>query len=431
MNTPRTIVAMFTVIAVLLGPTTNSARGEWHEVAKVLASDGEAGATFGQSVSISGDLAIVGADDFRASAAYAFRFDGTTWIEEAKIQAADTEPSDAFGHSVSLDGEVAIVGAPIDDDLGDQSGAAYIVRRVGGIWIEEAKLLPSDGRSDDHFGESVGVRGNVAIVGSINSDSAYIFRFNGSQWLEESRLVPSDPSNSDFGRSVAIDDDLAIVAAEGDDMNRGAAYIFRFNGSTWTEEVKLTASDGMMSDSFGRSVALSGEVAVVGASGVGDPSLGVGAAYIFRYDGLNWGQEIKLEDPDGAIGDRFGEAVAVSGDLALVGAFLDDDSGSDSGSAFVYRFDSLTWNPETKLLASDGAAGDIFGLSVATDGNRVLIGALGDQDLGLNSGSAYIFGLGIATIPTVSEWGLIFMGLLLLTGLTLVVRRRYCDIAVA
>ena len=139
-------------------------------------------------------------------------------------------------------------------------------------------------------------------------------------------------------------------------VDSGSAYVFRYDGSDWVEEAKLTASDGAADDYFGGSVAISGDTAVVGAVCDDDNGRNSGSAYVFRYDGSDWAEEAKLTASDGAAYDYFGCSVAVSGDTAVVGASDDDDNGLDSGSAYVFRYDGSDWTEEAKLTASDGAA---------------------------------------------------------------------------
>jgi hypothetical protein len=200
--------------------------------------------------------------------------------------------------------------------------------------------------------------------------------------LESQKLLASDVTARDnFGYSVAVSGDTAVVGAYGDGDNgseSGSAYVFRYDGSDWVEEAKLTASDGAAGDHFGFSVAVSGGTAVVGAGRDDDSGSSSGSAYVFRYEGSDWVEEAKLTASDGAAFDWFGVLVAVSGDTAVVGAFGDDDSGSNSGSAYVFRYDGSDWVEEAKLTASDAAPspsfGARFGMSVAVSGDTAVGG---------------------------------------------------------
>ncbi len=314
-----------------------------NELAKLLPSDGAAGDTFGEFVSISADVAVIGAhnDDDNGSgsgSAYIFRYDGMDWVEEAKLLPSDGAPDDYFGRSVAISGNTAVIGANGDDDNGDRSGSAYVFRYDGTTWFEEAKLLPADGTSGDRFGYAVALSGDAVVIGTLNDESAYVFRYDGSSWVEEDKLLPSDPPATWFGEFVSISGDCVVIGAWCDDDNgaySGSAYVFRYDPGApgnWIEEAKLLASDGAAGDNFGNGVAVSGDTIVVGArNNVGNGEWS-GAAYVFRYDlGApgNWVEEAKLLASDGAAGDDFGICMGVSGDIAVIGAYADDDNGAN------------------------------------------------------------------------------------------------------
>jgi len=253
--------------------------------------------------------------------------------EDAKLTASDAAVNDLFGASVSVSGDVTVVGAPLDDcAAGDFCGAAYVYRfnpGAPGQWVQEAKLTASDAAEGDLFSGSVAISGNVAVVGALYHDctagpdcgAAYVYRFNGSAWLEEQRVTASDAGAGDhFGQSVSVSGDVAVVGAPFD----GSVYLYRFNGSTWVQEAKLANPDAQF-DLFGGSVSVSGNVAVVGA-GRDDcaAGYGCGSAYVYRFSGSAWTQQAKLTASDAADSDGFGSSVSVSGNVALVGAFFDD-----------------------------------------------------------------------------------------------------------
>ena len=405
------VLAGFVVAAATLASPASAQPCGPDEVAKLLASDGATGDEFGFSVSASGDTAVIGApqDDDNGSisgSAYVFRHDGTGWVQEAKLLPADGSADDWFGRSVSVSGDVAVIGAPFDDDNGIASGSAYVFRFDGAGWTQEAKLLAADRAEGDDFGDSVFVSGDTAVIGAPSDDdngsfsgSAYIFRFNGTGWVQEAKLLPADGSAEDrFGRwSVSVSGDVAVIGAPFDDDNgiaSGSAYVFHFDGAGWTQEAKLLAADRAEGDDFGFSVFVSGDTAVIGAPSDDDNGSFSGSAYVFRFDGTGWVQEAKFLPADGSADDWFGTSVSVSGDVAVIGAPSDDDNGSFSGSAYVFRFDGTGWVEEAKLLASNGEASDQFGLSVSVSGETAVIGARGgDGNDALSSGSAYIFDL--------------------------------------
>jgi len=369
---------------------------------KLTASDGEEGDHFGESVSFSGELALVGAwrDEYDTGSAYVLRYDSFSelWIEEAKLTASDGEQVDRFGHDVSISGDLALIGAYWDDgDSLFHSGSAYVFRydSFSESWIEEAKLTASDGEVEGRFGHAVSLSVDLAIIGSSGDDnntgSAYVFRYDSisESWIQEAKLTASDGEADDrFGSAVFLSGETALIGAWADYNARGSVYVFRYDSmsESWTEEAKLTASDAATYDRFGYAVSLSGDLALVGA--YGDDS-NTGSAYVFRYDSLSetWTQEAKLTASDGEANDYFGQAVSLSGDLALIGAYGDDDH---TGSAYVFRYDSISesWIEEVKLTASDGEVPDDFGTSLSLVGDLALIGAAGDDG---STGSAYVF----------------------------------------
>ncbi len=160
----------------------------------------------------------------------------------------------------------------------------------------------------------------------------------------------------------------------------------------------MLASDGDAGDRFGYSVSISGDYAIVGAYLDNDNGSFSGSAYIFHRDGTSWSQQAKLTASDGVTNDVFGFSVSVNGDYAIVGAFIDDDNGSNSGSAYIFKRDGTNWHEQFKLTASDAAASDHFGTSVSISGDYAIVGANWDDDNGTNSGSAYIFGKGLCPI---------------------------------
>jgi len=378
-----------------------------HPQRKLTVSDGEEFDRFGSSVSIDDDYAIIGArgDDGNSSdsgTAYMFKRDGKNWIEQAKLAASDGAERDYFGTSVSVDGDYAIIGADRDDDMGGDSGSAYVFKREGEIWNEQAKLTASDGNNDDWFGSRVSINGDYVIVGAlldddtgISSGSAYIFKRDGENWIEQTKLNASDGEAYDlFGSSVSIDGVYAIVGANYDDdtgANSGAAYIFKREGENWSQQTKLTASDGNDGDFFGLSVSIYGDYAIVGACWSDDKDPNSGSAYIFKRDSEIWSEQAKLTASDGNEDSRFGNSVSIDGDNAIIGASADDDNGYGSGSAYIFKRDGDTWIEEGKLTPLDGAEIDVFGCSVSIAGDYWLVGASGDDDMGSCSGSAYVF----------------------------------------
>ena len=281
-----------------------------------------------------------------AGAAYAFVRNGTTWTEQAKLMASDAQAGDWFGYSVAMSGDTVVVGAYYEDSGGSDAGAAYVFVRNGTTWTEQAKLMASDAQAGDWFGYSVAVSGDTVMVGALGEDdggveagAAYVFVRNGTTWNEQDKLVASDAQASDFfGTSVAVSGDTVVVGVAGEGsggVEAGAAYVFVRNGTTWTEQDKLMASDAETFDQFGLSVAVSGDTVLVGAFG---ESISAGATYVFARNGTTWSEQDKLVASDAQADGWFGYSVAVSGDTVVVGA---SGEGSYAGAAYVFIDDAI------------------------------------------------------------------------------------------
>ncbi len=376
---------------------------------KLIASDADAGDIFGCSVAISGDYAIVGAQNNRA--AYIFHRTGTnSWDEEVKIVPPNFRDNQSFGVSVAISGDYAIVGAhyaKLEGTHSEETGAAFVFHRTGmNSWGERVKLVASDAEVDDWFGLSVSISGDYAIIGArgedtggIRAGAAYIFHRTGTNsWDEGVKIVASDAYAGDyFGNAVSISGDYAIVGAyneEAGGSDAGAAYIFHRTGTnSWDEVVKIVAPDAEAYDHFGCSVAISGDYAIVGAYGEDNGGSYAGAAYIFHSTGTNsWGEGVKIVAPDAEAYDYFSTSVAISGDYTIVGACVEDAGGQDAGAAYIYRRTGTnSWNEGVKIVASDSEADDNFGVSVAISGDYTIVGASGEDAGDQNAGAAYIF----------------------------------------
>ena len=419
-----------------------------YELAEVIpedwltAADGAAGDHFGISVAIDGDTAVVGADraNDRRGSAYIFTRDSTgDWTQQVKLDGEET--GDQFGWSVAVDGDTVVVGAHAYDgeDASNttlvNSGATYVFTKPTGGWAAwdalsqtakaamTAKLAPTVPEEYAFFGGSVALAGNTLAIGSrlydaggrLGAGAAYVFTKDSGTgvWSQAAKLTASTSLQLAYlGYSLAVDGDTVLVGAYGDDtvfgeLGSGSAYVFDKPPGGWTdgnETAKLTASDRQPSGYFGFSVALDGDTAVIGASQHSDPGTGAGsgAAYVFARESGVWGEKARLTPSDAAAGDNFGVSVAVDGNTVVVGSWQDDDNGRNSGSAYVFEKPALGWAStfETlKLTAPNGAANDRFGWSVAVDlddqrGDLALVGAYSDDiATGMDAGSVHVLGI--------------------------------------
>jgi len=383
--------------------------GEWNEFQKILSSDGEDSDNFGTSISISGEYAAIGANDSGSyntgdnGAVYIFKKIEHNWIEQTKITASDGAIGDIFGTSVSLENDYLVVGAHGDDDNGNHSGSTYVFKRESNVWVEQTKLVPTDGNTEDYFGGEVFIENNFIFVGALGDDdqgsksgSVYIFEKDGENGVQHQKINCGHYAyNANFGASISVSGEYAIIGAYQEYVNgvsyAGKVYIFTKIDNIWTLQSTLSNNFPEQSDLFGASVSIDDDYAIVGIWKDNDNGSNSGAACIYHRIGNTWTEQIKITASDGSSNDYFGRSVSISGDLALVGAYGDDYNGSYSGSAYIFQRDGTNWLEQAKLTASDGSSDDGFSQSVSISGDLALIGANGNDDNGSNSGSVYNF----------------------------------------
>lgn len=313
--------------------------------------------------------------------------------QQARLVANDGTAGDNFGNAVAISGNTAIVGANRQSAQNDH-GAAYVYVRNGAAWSQQQKLLPGDIINGDTFGAAVAIDGDTIVVsapihrvGVINGQGAvYVFVRNGTNWTQQQQLFADDGAlNDQFGTSVAISGNTVMVGSwmdtVGPNSRQGSVYVFTRNGTTWTQQQKLTASDGIANDQLGASIAMTGTTMVVGGLQNNFGASRNGVAYVFTLNGATWVQQQKLVAADGSPLDAFGNSVAISStsDTIAVGAFRDDEGpATDRGAVYVFALVGGVWSQQQKLQGSLGinnGFGNEFGTAVAVDGNTVIAGA--------------------------------------------------------
>jgi len=459
--------------------------------AYIKASNTEGGDFFSWSVAVSGDTLVVGADredsnnagingnqnDNSATssgAAYVYTRNGRTWHQQAYLKASNADAGDRFGASLAISGDTLVVGAAREssnstgvngDQNGDSataSGAAYIFTRNGTQWSQQAYLKASNSGEGDLFGASVAISGDVVVIGTALEDSnaagvngdendnsadnagaAYIFVRDGEQWSQQAYLKASNSGEGDlFGTSVAVFGDTVVVGAIGEDSystgvngdendnsaeDSGAVYVFTRNGTQWSQQAFLKASNSDNLDQFGSSVAISGDTVIVGAPLEDSNAIGVngnqndnsaaraGAAYVFTVKGTDWSQQAYLKASNTEAGDEFAATISITGDTLVVGAYPEDsnaraingdqhdNSAPSAGAAYVFSRSGTTWSQHSYLKASNTDAVDGFAHSLAISNDNLVVGALledstatgidGDQhdNLAEDAGAAYVF----------------------------------------
>ncbi|HMV44009.1 MAG TPA: FG-GAP repeat protein [Leptospiraceae bacterium] len=452
----------------------------WENEAYLKAPNAEAGDNFGFSVSIDGDTIVVGSSGedslqttitngtmvssdnsaLNAGSAYVFRRIGTTWANEAYLKAPNAETNDLFGTVVSISGDTIVVSTISEDsnqttitngttassdNSADLSGAAYVFRRTGTTWTNDAYLKAPNAELGDNFGGSVSISGDTIVVGGIGEDSnqttitngttnalnsssgfgaAYVFRRTGSTWANEAYLkAPNAGMDDFFGWSVSVNNDTIVVGARDEDSNQttitngsiasannsstnsGAVYVFRRTGTIWVNEAYLKAPNAEANDKFGSAVSISGNTTVVAATGeasnqktitngitasADNSATSSGAVYVFRRSGTNWTNEAYLKAPNADANDNFGNSISISADTIVVAAKSEasnqntitngstasaDNSATFSGAVYVFRRTGTTWANEAYLKAPNPDNGDNFGESVSISGETIVVGA--------------------------------------------------------
>ncbi len=362
------------------------------EEARLASDEPAARDSFGDAVALSDDTALVGASydgraGVRSGAVHVFTRAGAAWTRQARLAPSDSAAGDEFGVAVAISGDWAVVGAPGDDHAGADVGAAYVLRRVAGVWAV-AQRLEGDALSRG-FGRTVAIGGGAIDGGAIDGDriavgswndrsapgsifdgpgSVHVFAYDGLAWNLEQRIQPADRTSKIlFGSSVSLAGDTALIGASFDNttfVNAGSAYVYRRSGTTWSFEQKLTASDGQNFDGFGFRASLSGDTAMILQYG----SYGA-KAYVFTRAGAIWTeqQQLTTADTGDPLSNVVGRTVCVRGDAALIGE-------AGWGRANVFRFTGTRWAHDVELVASEVSAFGSFETPVSLSGDRALIG---------------------------------------------------------
>ncbi len=344
-----------------------------------------------------------------------------------QLLASDGAITDRFGYSVAIEGNVAIVGATDDDHSGFINvGSAYVFEWNGSAWVETAKLTPSILANDAFYGHSVDLSddGTVAIVGAATNfnfliecmatpvATVYVYRSDPVLgWVEEAVLqAPPGPhiATTAFGDAVSLRGDgtvLAVGAPLADfictppptlgcaiDCNSGAVYMYEYNGTSWNLTDTITAFDGATDDRFGDAVSVSGDALLVGAFFDDNCPIPVlpdcGSAYVYRFNGTNWLFEQKLVQPDAFAVEQFGRSVSLQGNMAVVGANSHDNN---QGAAYVYRFTGGSWVFQQDFMPADAMTGDQFTFGLGAARNIIVGGSPFKSNTFTSDGAAYVY----------------------------------------
>ena len=325
-----------------------------------------------------------------------------SWAQVAKVTANDAKAHDRFGAAVHINDGYAIVGSHPYHEGGKNSGAAYIFAHTSNNWVQQARLSASDGTNQDSFGNHVAIYGSYAVVAAHGADdwgtswsgkgAAYIFELINNTWSQQSKLSASDGGAQDqFGKEVGISGVYVVVGSDQHNGKSGCAYVFVQSSSTWEQQAKLTASDSASNDYFGRSVGISGKYVVIGAWNEDAAGAAAGAAYLFKRVGGAWEQQTKLTASSASEADYFGWSVRIDGNSAAVAAYSEDSAGDQSGSVYMFEQSSNVWTEQAQLMASDPGENDHFGHSISMSHDQVVVGSYYADTSGMDAGSAYVF----------------------------------------
>ena len=416
------------------------------------ADNAEADDNFGFSVAVSGDTVVVGAPRESSSptgggtdnsvsaagAAYVFFWDGIAWVQQAFLKADNGTSLDQFGNSVAVSEDIIAVGAHLENSGAIDSGAVYVFVRSGTTWSQQAFLKANNAEFDELFGISVALSGDRLVIGASREDSsatggpndnsesrsgaAYVFERSDTIWSQQAILKAANAGANDlFGTSVAMSGNTIVVGAideessatgdgsDNDASDSGAAYVFVRDGMTWSQQAFLKASNADANDEFGTSVAVSGNILVVGApredSDATDPSSNAsstsssGAAYVFVRNGTTWSEQAVLKADNVDDGDRFGHCVAISQGRVFVSANREGSNQGNSGAVYTFRRSGPVWNQREFIKASNVGFGDEFGFSIAASESTMVVGAFSedsssadnpDDDSQGNAGAGFI-----------------------------------------
>lgn len=331
--------------------------GQWQPETFPIPEDLQSKDGFGGKLALHENIAAIGAIGYDRAAkdgggVFVFQNINNQWREVTRITAPDAQIGDSFGQAVAISQNTLIVGAPKDDDKGEDAGSVYVFTAEGDNWQLQQKLTAPDGAPGDVFGISVAFSQNTILIGADlndekanNAGAAYVYVKQGNHWQLQAKLMADDAGDTDiFGVRVALDEDTALISARRDDdeavgKDSGSAYVFKREGKTWHQEAKLVGPTQQSDDRFGRSVALVGDTALIGAMHKDYIGENAGAAYIFKRTGSTWSHIQTLVASDGKAGDQLGWSAALSANYAILGAAKHTSKTERSGAAYVFEIE--------------------------------------------------------------------------------------------
>ena len=354
---------------------------------------------FGMTVDIDGNTAAVGASGFRFSdfplpVVCVYTREAANWTKEQCLSEEDEAPNSDDGYGViAVSGNTLVVGAAFDVTNGVIGGAVYVYVRDGHTWSLQQKLFASDRANFDQFGIAVDIVGDTIVVGAhgdndegFQTGAVYVFRRNGTTWTEEQKLKASDAApDSAFGSSVALSEQTIAIGAPGESSGAlfsGAVYVFVNDGTSWQQQGKIKANSAMNNQQLGSTVSVSGDTIVAAAPGelIGEPAddfnnvLSKGAVYIFDRTGTSWDHQKRFFERDRNRTGGFAVRAAIDGDTIIVGDPTYDAGARFTGAVYVFERKGNGWSLKHTLAANDGQFLQAMGFSIAVSGDTVIAG---------------------------------------------------------
>jgi hypothetical protein len=365
---------------------------------ELIASDAAAGDNFGSSAAIDGDTAVFGAFlEGTGGSAYVFTRSGTTWTQQAKLTGSTVVSGDEFGYSVAISGDTIVVGARAESSTDDAyNGDAYVFTRSGTTWSQQAKFSDTLSSGNSHFGYSVDIDGNTIVVGapmdspgtSDHRGRCHIYTRSGTSWsLQQSLASSTGDDYAYFGADVAIDGDTVVVGSSVEDSsgnnNCGAAYIFTRSGTSWSQQERFAPTTATNAY-FGNAVDISGDTAIIGA--YGESNTGRGVVRIYTRSGTSWSLEQTLLSRTGT-NEMFGMPVDIEDDVCVIG------QQTNYGGAYVYSRTGTTWTYEKTIIptSASNTVGWIYHAQLGLSDDTIVSGVLGTDSEGSNTGAGYVW----------------------------------------
>ncbi len=411
---------LFTFLATGLVPAALRAQVVvLNETTRFVAHDGAADAQYGTGIALDGRTMAVGSwmsgPGYQRGSVYVYGWNGSSWIFRQRLTPNDPATQYRFGEKLSLQGDRLAIGCSWDGVGSYQSGAVYVFERSAGVWTQCVKLKGSNVVADRMLGRSVALDGDTIVAGApferwpyTLPGNVHVFRLVAGSWSEEAVLSATGPSiSAALGRSVALQGDRLVAGAPGSTYSPGpsasSVRVYTRVGSSWTQTAVL--APGGADQLFGQGVALDGNRIVAGAPGALTYD-GDGRAYVYDLVSNVWTLTQTLRGHDTETNARFGESVALSGTDLVVGATSIPATPSGGlGAVYTFALQAGVWNPQFKLRQSSPGQRDNFGLELALDGARVLVAAPEDDDLGVDSGAAFLFPIQAVLLGTASCLG--------------------------